>query len=88
MRGQASLTCPRNCDLRATTPVAPRHALYGVQVYDGAFLRIFAEMYEQRYKKDFEAAGIWYEHRLIDDMVAQVWRVWTGRRACGQRCAL
>jgi len=42
-----------------------------LKVYDGAFLRIFAEAYEERYKKDFEAAGIWYEHRLIDDMVAQ-----------------
>jgi len=39
--------------------------------YDGRFLQIFAEIYEATYKKDFEAAGIWYEHRLIDDMVAQ-----------------
>lgn len=29
-------------------------------------------MYEQSYKAQYEAAGIWYEHRLIDDMVAQV----------------
>ena len=29
------------------------------------------DIYEKEYKKDFEAAGIWYEHRLIDDMVAQ-----------------
>jgi isocitrate dehydrogenase len=33
---------------------------------------IFAEIYEAQYKAKFEAAGIWYEHRLIDDMVAQV----------------
>jgi isocitrate dehydrogenase len=33
---------------------------------------IFAEIYEKEYKAQFEAAGIWYEHRLIDDMVAQV----------------
>jgi len=39
--------------------------------YDGRFLNIFAELYESTYKKQFEAAGVWYEHRLIDDMVAQ-----------------
>jgi isocitrate dehydrogenase len=33
---------------------------------------IFAEIYESTYKAKFEAANIWYEHRLIDDMVAQV----------------
>jgi isocitrate dehydrogenase len=33
---------------------------------------IFAEIYEAEYKAKYEAAGIWYEHRLIDDMVAQV----------------
>lgn len=42
-----------------------------LKAYDGRFLQIFAEAYETRYRKDFEAAGIWYEHRLIDDMVAQ-----------------
>ena len=36
------------------------------------FLMIFAEIYEKEYKAQYEAAGIWYEHRLIDDMVAQV----------------
>jgi isocitrate dehydrogenase len=38
--------------------------------YDGRFKDIFQEIYETTYKKDFEAKGIWYEHRLIDDMVA------------------
>ncbi len=33
---------------------------------------IFADIYEKHYKAKFEEAGIWYEHRLIDDMVAQV----------------
>ena len=37
-----------------------------------SFLQIFAETYETQYKKQYEEAGIWYEHRLIDDMVAQV----------------
>jgi isocitrate dehydrogenase len=36
------------------------------------FLQIFADLYESKYKKAYEDAGIWYEHRLIDDMVAQV----------------
>lgn len=39
--------------------------------YDGRFKDIFQEIYEAKYRKDYEAAGIWYEHRLIDDMVAQ-----------------
>jgi isocitrate dehydrogenase len=38
--------------------------------YDGRFKDIFAEIYESEFKADFEAAGITYEHRLIDDMVA------------------
>jgi isocitrate dehydrogenase len=38
--------------------------------YDGRFKDIFAEVYESEFKADFQAAGIGYEHRLIDDMVA------------------
>ena len=38
--------------------------------YDGRFKDIFAEIYEKEFKQKFEAAGITYEHRLIDDMVA------------------
>ena len=33
-------------------------------------LDIFAEVYEKEFKSQFEAKNIWYEHRLIDDMVA------------------
>ncbi|KAL0639309.1 Isocitrate dehydrogenase [NADP], mitochondrial precursor (Oxalosuccinate decarboxylase) [Maublancomyces gigas] len=40
--------------------------------YDGRFKDIFQEIYETTFKKDFLSAGIWYEHRLIDDMVAQM----------------
>ncbi|KAK9898174.1 isocitrate dehydrogenase NADP-dependent [Cystobasidium minutum MCA 4210] len=40
--------------------------------YDGQWKDNFQEIYESTYKKDFEAAGLWYEHRLIDDMVAQM----------------
>ncbi|GIL61552.1 hypothetical protein Vafri_16016 [Volvox africanus] len=42
-----------------------------LKAYDGRFLQIFAETYETHYKKQYESVGIWYEHRLIDDMVAQ-----------------
>jgi isocitrate dehydrogenase len=38
--------------------------------YDGRFKDLFAEVYESEFRSDFEAAGISYEHRLIDDMVA------------------
>jgi isocitrate dehydrogenase len=38
--------------------------------YDGRFKDIFAEVYDSEFKADFQAAGITYEHRLIDDMVA------------------
>ena len=38
--------------------------------YDGRFKDIFQEVYEQHYRTQFEAANLWYEHRLIDDMVA------------------
>lgn len=40
--------------------------------YDGRFKDIFEEIYRKDYKKDFQSKGLWYEHRLIDDMVAQV----------------
>lgn len=39
--------------------------------YDGRFKDIFQEIYDKEYKSEFEKNGIWYEHRLIDDMVAQ-----------------
>ena len=45
--------------------------------YDGRFKDIFAEVYEAEFKADFEAAGLTYEHRLIDDMVAAVLK-WEG----------
>ncbi|MEZ4814579.1 MAG: isocitrate dehydrogenase (NADP(+)) [Bdellovibrionota bacterium] len=45
--------------------------------YDGRFKDIFQDLYEKEYKPKFEAAGITYEHRLIDDMVAAVLK-WNG----------
>jgi len=43
-----------------------------LKAYDGRFKDIFAEIFESEFKAEFETAGITYEHRLIDDMVAQV----------------
>ena len=41
-----------------------------LKAYDGRFMIIFQEMYDAQYKSKYKAAGIWYQHRLIDDMVA------------------
>jgi isocitrate dehydrogenase len=45
--------------------------------YDGRFKDIFQEVYENEFRSKFEAAGIHYEHRLIDDMVAAAMK-WNG----------
>jgi isocitrate dehydrogenase len=45
--------------------------------YDGRFKDLFAEVYEEEFREDFEAAGLTYEHRLIDDMVAAALK-WEG----------
>ena len=39
--------------------------------YDGRFKDTFEEIFKNEFKEKFDAAAIWYEHRLIDDMVAQ-----------------
>jgi len=41
-----------------------------MKAYDGKFKDIFQELYDKEYKKEFEKKNLWYEHRLIDDMVA------------------
>jgi isocitrate dehydrogenase len=48
-----------------------------LKAYDGAFKDIFAEVFESEYKAQFDAAGLTYEHRLIDDMVAAAMK-WEG----------
>jgi isocitrate dehydrogenase len=48
-----------------------------LKVYDGRFKDIFQEIYEAEFKSKFEALGIVYEHRLIDDMVASALK-WSG----------
>lgn len=48
-----------------------------MKIYDGRFKDIFEEIYESEFKEKFEEAKIWYEHRLIDDMVASNLK-WSG----------
>jgi len=48
-----------------------------LKVYDGKFKDIFQDIYEAEFKTLFEKAGITYEHRLIDDMVASAMK-WSG----------
>ena len=48
-----------------------------LKAYDGRFMDIFQEVFDAEFKTQFEAAGLTYEHRLIDDMVAQVLK-WNG----------
>ncbi|MGA0562319.1 NADP-dependent isocitrate dehydrogenase [Ancylobacter sp. VNQ12] len=45
--------------------------------YDGRFKEIFQNIYETEFKAEFEKRKIWYEHRLIDDMVASALK-WSG----------
>ena len=39
--------------------------------YDGKFIEIFQRIFDEEFKEQFDAKELWYEHRLIDDMVAQ-----------------
>ncbi len=48
-----------------------------LKAYDGRFKDIFQEVFDNEFKSKFEAAGITYEHRLIDDMVAAAMK-WNG----------
>jgi isocitrate dehydrogenase len=48
-----------------------------LKTYDGKFMAIFQAIYDAEFKAQFEKAGITYEHRLIDDMVASAMK-WTG----------
>lgn len=48
-----------------------------MKAYDGRFKDIFEEVFETEFKEQFEEKKIWYEHRLIDDMVAASMK-WSG----------
>lgn len=45
--------------------------------YDGRFLELFQQIFDDEFADKFKEAGIWYEHRLIDDMVASAMK-WSG----------
>ena len=49
-----------------------------LKAYDGRFKDIFQEIYEEEFEEQFKAKKIWYEHRLIDDMVACALK-WNGK---------
>ncbi|OCW58751.1 NADP-dependent isocitrate dehydrogenase [Hoeflea olei] len=48
-----------------------------LKAYDGRFKDLFEEVYEAEFKEQYAEAKIWYEHRLIDDMVASALK-WSG----------
>ncbi|MEL5876577.1 NADP-dependent isocitrate dehydrogenase, partial [Cereibacter sphaeroides] len=48
-----------------------------LKAYDGRFKDLFQQVYEEEFAEKFKAAGITYEHRLIDDMVASALK-WSG----------
>jgi isocitrate dehydrogenase len=48
-----------------------------LKAYDGMFKDVFQEIFDSEFKADFDAAGLTYEHRLIDDMVAAALK-WEG----------
>ena len=48
-----------------------------LKAYDGRFKDLFAEVFETEFKAEFDTKGLTYEHRLIDDMVAQALK-WSG----------
>jgi isocitrate dehydrogenase len=48
-----------------------------LKAYDGRFKDLFQEIFDAEFKADYDAAGLTYEHRLIDDMVAQALK-WEG----------
>ena len=48
-----------------------------IKAYDGRFKDLFQQVFDEEFADRFKAAGIWYEHRLIDDMVASALK-WSG----------
>lgn len=42
-----------------------------LKAYDGRFIEIFQRVFDEEFKAEFDKLELWYEHRLIDDMVAQ-----------------
>ncbi len=59
-----------NYGLERTLPVYLSTKNTILKAYDGRFMDIFMDIYEREFKSQFETKDLWYEHRLIDDMVA------------------
>ncbi|MEJ7675861.1 MAG: isocitrate dehydrogenase (NADP(+)) [Chitinophagaceae bacterium] len=66
-----------NMALRQKMAIISFNKKYNIKKYDGRFKDIFQEIFEKEFKENFAAAGIVYEHRLIDDMVASALK-WNG----------
>jgi len=66
-----------NFGLRRKWPVYLSTKNTILKAYDGRFKDLFQEVFDQEFKAEFDAAGIMYEHRLIDDMVAAALK-WEG----------
>ena len=66
-----------NYGLQAKYPVYLSTKNTILKTYDGRFREIFAEVFRKEFEGKFKEAGLTYEHRLIDDMVAQVLK-WDG----------
>jgi len=70
IQGFAHASFKRALDLEIPMYMSTKNTI--LKKYDGRFKDIFQDIYENEYKSEFEAKKIWYEHRLIDDMVAQM----------------
>jgi isocitrate dehydrogenase len=70
IRGFAHASFKHALDLELPMYMSTKNTI--LKKYDGRFKDIFQEIYEKEYRSQFEAKKIWYEHRLIDDMVAQM----------------
>ena len=77
MRSNSFTRASLNYGLNRAYPVYLSTKNTIVKVYDGRFKDIFQEIYDREFKAEFEKKGIFYEHRLIDDMVAAALK-WSG----------
>ena len=68
--GFAHASCKLALDKRLPLYMSTKNTI--LKKYDGRFKDIFQAIYEKTYRTEFEKHKIWYEHRLIDDMVAQM----------------
>ena len=68
IRGFAHASFKMALDRRIPLYMSTKNTI--LKKYDGRFKDIFQEIYDASYRTQFEASNIWYEHRLIDDMVA------------------